>query len=177
MAVYLLAPYPFSAYQRQGPPLFLCLLVMAPGLVHLDSFHPHLAIFPAHFQIGKVTLMAMILLDFMYYFGLKTKNRVGLQVWAGTLLLPFLMLYFWPLWQTRNGPRLNLPHSGKALVWTDSIWQPEPLLLYGFREPALHPERPQFPRSQFRQARFFTHIPAELPGSPKPVFWNWSRAR
>jgi len=74
------------------------------------------------FQAAKILILAGLLLDFVYYYGMKTK-ALRAQLLSVLLLLPCLAVTFR---HTVVGDPvvLMVPYYGKALVWTDHALTP-----------------------------------------------------
>lgn len=71
----------------------------------------------------QVVLALATLLDFVWYYALKTNTQKRSQMLSGLWLVPFLLFSFRHI--LPGGPELTLPHFERAIVWTDSLLAPK----------------------------------------------------
>jgi hypothetical protein len=75
------------------------------------------------FQATEILILAGLLLDFVYYFGMKTK-ALRAQLLSALLLLPCLVVVFRDRFVS-DPVVLVVPYYDKALVWTDGVYAPQ----------------------------------------------------
>ena len=83
------------------------------------------------FRAANILILAGLILDFVYYFGMKSR-AIRAQILSALLLVPILGFAFRHLWVSEPAV-LMVPYYGKALVWTGEVFGPE---TYYFMAPA-----------------------------------------
>ncbi|CAM2065972.1 hypothetical protein SCOR_11370 [Sulfidibacter corallicola] len=97
--------FPLLLFLQEGMPPWRC--------------HPDLVL-----VVEALVLLGMVL-DFLYFFGLKSKGGVRHQIMSAAFSVLLSLPWARGLLLPNTGPALQVPVYERAVLWTDTWWKPE----------------------------------------------------